>query len=156
MADRLGTNYWTRVLFGFIAGFLATLVFHQLTLWLLWGVGLTPLRPFSTVATKPFGLPAVLSLALWGGVWGILFSFVERRFPAQWKYWATAFVLGAVFPSAVALLVVLPLKGHPAGGGWQSSIVFTALLVNGAWGIGTGLLLKVLSNRFGRSYLTAA
>jgi hypothetical protein len=90
MVDRIGSNYSTRVLFGFIAGFLATLVFHQLTLWLLWGAGFAPLRPFSTAATKPFGLPVVLSLALWGGIWGILFSLVERRFPSRWSYWVTA------------------------------------------------------------------
>ena len=156
MVDRVGSNYSTRVLFGFAAGFLATLIFHQLTLWLLWGVGLAPMKPFSTVVTKPLGLPAVLSLAVWGGFWGILFSFVERRFPARLNYWVSAFVFGAVFPSAIALLVVLPLKGHPVGGGWQPFLLLTALLVNGAWGIGTGLFLKLLSNRFGRSHATTA
>ena len=151
MVDRIGPNYSTRILFGFIAGFAATLVFHQLTLWVLWGVGLAPFAPFSTAATKPFGLPAVISLALWGGIWGIVFSLVERRFPAGRSYWVTAFVFGAVLPSATALLVVLPLKGHPVGGGWRPSLLITALLINGAWGIGTALSLKLLSNRFGRS-----
>ena len=46
MVDRIGPNYSTRILFGFIAGFAATLVFHQLTLWVLWGVGLGDSLPF--------------------------------------------------------------------------------------------------------------
>ena len=65
------------------------------------------------------------------------------------------FLFGAVFPSAVPLLLVLPLKGRPIGGGWKSSVLVTALVVNGAWGIGAGLFFKILSRRFGRSHPTA-
>ena len=49
-------------LFGFIAGFFATIVFHQLTLALLWGLDLAPFPPYSMTLTHPFGIPAVLSL----------------------------------------------------------------------------------------------
>jgi len=150
MSDRIEPNYSIRALFGFIAGFLSTLIFHQITLWLLWEAGLAPIKPFSMAGTEPFGLPAVLSLALWGGVWGILFQFVERRFRTGWSYWVTAFVFGAVLPSAIALLVVFPLKGHPLGGGWRASLLLTAFLINGAWGVGTALFYKVLSKTFGR------
>lgn len=136
-----------RPLFGFVAGFLATLVFHQLTLALLWGAGMAPFAPFQTAPTQPFGVPAVLSLAFWGGVWGIAYALVDRRFPPARCYWATAFLFGAVLPSLVALLVVLPLKGKALGGGWQPALLVTVLLVNGAWGVGTGLILKWLSGR---------
>ena len=63
-----------RLLFGFVAGFLATLIFHQLTLWVLWSMGVAPFAPFSMAATKPIGVPAMFSLAFWGGVWGILYA----------------------------------------------------------------------------------
>ena len=69
----------TRLLFGFIGGFFGTLIFHQLTLAVLWGVGLAPFKPFPMAATEPFGVPAVLSLAFWGGVWGIPFALIDRR-----------------------------------------------------------------------------
>jgi len=36
-----------RSLAGFIAGFFATLVFHQLALAILWAVGIAPFGPFS-------------------------------------------------------------------------------------------------------------
>ena len=141
----------TRLLFGFIGGFFGTLVFHQLTLAVLWGVGLAPFKPFPMAATQPFGVPAVLSLAFWGGVWGIPFALIDRRFPRGGGYWATAFLFGAVLPSVVALLVVLPLKGWPMGGGWHLPMLLTAFLVNGAWGVGTGIILKTLCSRFSGS-----
>lgn len=141
------TSIGFRFLFGFIAGFLATLIFHQLTLWVLWGAGLAPFGPFSMAATKPFGVPAVFSLAFWGGIWGILFALVDGRFPSHAGYWVMAFLFGAILPSAVALLVVMPLKGRPMGGGWR--LLLTAFLVNGAWGIGAGLILKALPGLFG-------
>jgi hypothetical protein len=138
----------TRLLFGFIAGFLATLIFHQLTLAVLWSIGLAPFGPFSMAATQPFGVPAVFSLAFWGGVWGILFALIEGRFPPRGAYWVMAFLFGAILPSLLALLVVLPLKGQPIGGGWHPPLLLTAFLVNGVWGIGTGLFLKALSAWF--------
>lgn len=146
----------TRLLFGFIAGFLATLIFHQFMLAVLWGVGLAPFGPFSMAATPPFGVPAVFSLAFWGGVWGSLFALIEGRFPPRGAYWVTAFLFGAILPSLAALLVVLPLKGRPMGGGWYPPLLLTAFLINGAWGIGTGLFLKVLSGWFSRSRDTPA
>jgi hypothetical protein len=135
------------LLHGFVAGFLATLIFHQLTLALLWSIGFAPFGPFSMAATKPFAVPAVLSLAFWGGIWGILFARIDSTFPRRAGYWLTAFLFGAVFPTLVALLVVLPLRGRPMGGGWHVPLLLTAFLINGAWGIGTAWILKLLSRR---------
>jgi hypothetical protein len=143
----------TRLLFSFIAGFLATLIFHQLTLAVLWVAGMAPVAPFSTDATQPFGVPAVLSLAFWGGVWGIIYGLIDGSFP-RGAYWVMAFLFGAILPSLVALVVVLPLKGHPMGGGWRPPLLLTAFLINGAWGIGTGLFLRTLSDWFGASHHT--
>ena len=141
-----------RALFGFVAGFLATLIFHQLTLAVLWAAGLAPFAPFSLAATPPFGVPAVLSLAVWGGVWGIVLAMIEPRFPPRGGYWLAAFLLGALAPSLVAWFVVLPLKGRPAGGGWHPPLLVTALLINGAWGFGSALIFKFLSERFGSKW----
>ena len=145
----------TRLFFGFVAGFFGTLIFHQLALWVLWEAGVAPFGPFPMAATKPFGVPAVFSLAFFGGLWGILFALIERRFPANAGYWATAFLFGAIFPSAVALIIVLPLKGKPMGGGWHLPLLVTAFLINGAWGIGTGIFLKLFSGRFRRAHRIA-
>jgi len=138
------TGFLGRSLAGFIAGFFATLVFHQLTLAILWAAGIAPFGPFSMALTQPFKVPAVISMALWGGAWGVLFALVDRRFPRGAGYFVTAFLFGAILPSLVALLMVLPLKGRPMGGGWHAPLLVTVFLINGAWGVGTGLILKVL------------
>jgi hypothetical protein len=135
-------------LFGFIGGFFATLTFHQFTLSVLWGLGVAPFAPYATAPTHPFSIPAFLSLSFWGGIWGILFALIRGRFPRGSAYWVIAFLFGAILPSLVALLVVLPIKGRPLGGGWHLSLLVTAFLINGAWGIGTALILKALSSRF--------
>jgi len=145
-----------RLLFGFIAGFLGTLIFHQLTLWLLWTLGIAPFGPFPMGPTQPFGVPAVFSLAFWGGVWGIIYALVDRLFPPGGGYWVTAFLFGAIFPTLVALFVVIPLKGGPLAGGFNPMLMLTALLINGAWGIGTGLILKGLAEWSSGSRATAA
>jgi hypothetical protein len=132
----------SRWLLGFISGFAATLIFHQLTLAALWGAGIAPFGPFPMAATRPFGVPAVISLAFWGGVWGVAYALIDGRFPRGGGYWVTAFLFGAILPSLVALVVVLPLKGAPAGGGWGAPLLVTAFLINGAWGVGTGMFLR--------------
>jgi hypothetical protein len=136
-----------RLVFSFAAGFLATLIFHQLALWMLWSAGFAPFAPFQLAATRPFGIPAVLSLSFWGGIWGILFAFAESRFPSRSGYWVAAFLFGAILPSLVALLIVLPLKGRPVGGGWGGPLLVTAFLINGAWGVGTAFFLKLFSRK---------
>ena len=141
------TSLAAKLLFGFLAGFLATLIFHQLTLALLWSIGLAPFGPFPMAATKPFGVPVVFSLAFWGGIWGLVLVLIEGRFPKK-GYWLSVFLFGAILPSLVALCLVLPLKGRPMGGGWHPALLLTALLINGAWGIGTVLIFKLLSSRF--------
>ena len=132
-------------LIGFVAGFIATLTFHQFALWLLHEAAIAPRGPYNMTATVPFGIPAVFSLAFWGGIWGIIFALVQNRLPGGGGYWLRAFVFGAVFPSLVALLVVLPLKGLPLGGGWHWQLLLTAFLINGVWGIGTALLIRLMT-----------
>jgi hypothetical protein len=128
---------------GFMAGFFSTLTVHQWLLALLRGIGLTPSVPFVMTATQPFGVPAVFSLAFWGGIWGFLLAMVEGRFPRR-GYWLIAFLFGAILPSLVALMIVLPLKGRPMGGGWHPPQLVNAFLINGAWGMGTALIFKAL------------
>ncbi len=133
----------------FFSGFTAVLLFHQGVLSILHAVGFTPVAPFPMQLTRPFGLPQIWSLAFWGGVWGLLLASVDRWFARGAGYWISACIFGAIFPSFVAWLVVFPLKGLPAGGGWHSAGLATSLMINGAWGLGTAILLRGLSKGWG-------
>ena len=128
---------------GFIAGFLAVLLFHQPVLALLESTGFLQAATYSMRATAPFGVPEVLSLAFWGGVWGILFALAERRFPRGTGYWVTSFLFGAVLPTLVAWFIVAAVKGEPIAAGGDAHRMMSGLLINGAWGVGTALLLRL-------------
>jgi hypothetical protein len=132
-----------KLLLGFLAGFIATLLFHQPALALLNELGIAKGNLYSFRAIAPFGVPQVISLAFWGGVWGMLFAFIEHRFPRGALYWTYAFLFGAIFPTLVAWFVVAPIKGLPVAGGWQFNRMLTGFLINGAWGLGTALLLAL-------------
>lgn len=127
----------------FAAGFVSTLVFHQGVLALLHLAGAVPRAAWSLAPVAPFGVPSVLSLAFWGGLWGIVLWWLIRGRRGA-SYWWLALLWGALLPSAVALLIVFPLKGMPVAGGWDPKILLGALLLNGAWGLGVALLMRLM------------
>jgi hypothetical protein len=132
----------TRLLFGFIAGFVATLVFHQIGVLVLHLLTVTPAIPYNMNPVPPFGVPQFISLSFWGGVWGMIFVLVEPRlFRSPGGYWVGAIIFGAVFPTLVGWFVVLPLKGLPAGNGFHFPGILVGPIVNGLWGLGTALFL---------------
>lgn len=133
------------IVWGFIAGFVATLVFHQPVLALLASTGFVKAGTYAMQAVPPFGVPQVVSLAFWGGVWGMLFALIHHRFPRGAAYWLTAFLFGAILPTLVAWFVVATLKGQPTMAGGDLHRMLTGLLINGAWGVGTGMFLRLFA-----------
>jgi hypothetical protein len=136
----------TRLLFGFIAGFIATLVFHQIGLLLLHFAGIIPNMPYNMHPVPPFHVPQFVSLAFWGGVWGIVFVLAERAIArSPGGYWVGAIVFGAVFPTVFSWLVVAPLKGLPLGYGFRFPGLLIGPIVNGLWGLGTAVFLLLMA-----------
>jgi hypothetical protein len=133
----------TKLLLGFVAGFLATLLFHQPVLSLLTRLGVAKANVYSMTSTAPLGVPQVISLAFWGGVWGIVFALIEGHFPRGAAYWICALVFGAIFPTLCAWFLVAPMKGQAMAAGWDLSRMIVGPIVNGAWGLGTALLLAI-------------
>ncbi|TAL86650.1 MAG: hypothetical protein EPN74_04015 [Rhodanobacter sp.] len=129
-------------LLSFIAGFVSTLVFHQGLLQVLHLIGAFPHRAWNMAPVPPLGVPAVLSLAFWGGLWGILLWALVRKQHGG-RRWLWGMIWGALLPSIVALFVVLPLKGMPMAGGFDPKLIFGALLLNGVWGLGVVGLMKL-------------
>jgi hypothetical protein len=132
-----------KLIVGFVAGFIAVLLFHQPALALLTQFGVAKAATYSFSATAPLGVPQAVSLSFWGGVWGMVFAAVEHRVPRRGRYWVYAFLFGAILPTLVASFVVAPIKGMPMAGGWQATRMFTGLVINGAWGLGNALLLML-------------
>ncbi|CBW26613.1 putative membrane protein [Halobacteriovorax marinus SJ] len=121
----------------FAAGFLSTLVFHQGLFGLFYLAGLVPRAPFNMTAVPPLGVPSIISLSFFGGLWGIIiWRLISSHTGA--KHWFRSLIFGAIGPSAVALLIVFPLKGV------EVSLIMIpfALILNGAWGIGVSLFMK--------------
>lgn len=137
------TGIGKRIALGFVAGFVSVLIFHQAA-WAMFhvlnlpGLGMPP--PYPTDPVPPFGVPRILSLCFWGGVWGALFGAVWRG--ARASNWWAGILLG--FTAGVfGLFVVAAIKGLPIGGGWQVGNWIKSLTINGTWGLGVGLLLML-------------
>ena len=134
------------LLLGFVAGFVAVLVFHQGTAFLLYHLGNDipavvsvfgkTSAPFAMAPTKPLGVPLVLSQAFWGGVWGIVLTLILVTLRPPAILFSTVF--GALALTAVAVSLVPWLKGLPT---WNGAIPWRGLLYNGAWGFGLALML---------------
>lgn len=135
----------SRLIIAFVAGFISVLLFHQVMLFELQSVGIAPakLAPYAMTPTQPFGIPRVLSLAFWGGVWGIALVVFVSFFRQGIGSWGAALLFGALAPSLINWFVVMPLKGEPMGGGWKPAPIATALIVNSVWGLGTVLLFRL-------------
>ncbi|MFC5527241.1 hypothetical protein ACFPPA_15985 [Rhodanobacter ginsengisoli] len=129
-------------LLAFVAGFVSTLAFHQGLLELLHLAGAFPHPAWNMTPVPPLGVPAVLSLAFWGGLWGIvLWALIRNQHGG--KRWLWGAVWGALLPSIVALFVVFPMKGMPVAGGFDPKLILGALLLNGVWGLGVVGLMKL-------------
>jgi hypothetical protein len=128
------------LMLGFVAGFFAVLIFHQ-SLWLILNfAGLIPPErpawPLDPIA--PFGVPSVISKAFWGGIWGAALAPLLDRYRGR-AYWTAWIAVGSMALSLVALFVVPAIKGEPMPEMWPR--LLASLMVNAAWGFGTGLLL---------------
>lgn len=121
----------------FIAGFLATLVFHQGLIFLFFIAKVIAFAPWDMSPSEPLGVPKVISLAFWGGIWGIVQMLLLQKFSAK-KLWLYSLIIGAVGPTTVAMLVVFPLKAIEV----VPAMWIFGLILNGAWGIGTTLFCK--------------
>lgn len=125
----------------FIAGALAVPLCHHVVLALLNALRLTTYRPYSFEPTKPFGVPQVVSLSFWGGVWGLILGVVLLRVQTPWMWWTIAIVFGAIATTLVAG-VVAPLKGQRIKP--NATLFLVGLLVNGAWAAGTAVFYRLM------------
>lgn len=130
----------------FVCGFLAVIIFHQSSVALLNALALMPpgFAPWSFDPVPPFGVPSFLSKAFWGGLWALLIDAVIRA-RGGLPYWLGWTVLGAVALPLVAIFVVPPLKGAAIPD--FAERIPSYALINGLWGLGTALFLRIARGR---------
>jgi hypothetical protein len=134
------------LVFGFVAGALSFLVFHQGAIALLHAMNVVPRAPYSMAATQPFGVPQMWSLAFWSGLWGLVLAALFLRMRGA-RLMLAALAFGAVLPTLVGWFVIAPLRGQPVANGFVLSRMWIGPLVNGIWGLGTGIVLALLDSR---------
>ena len=59
-------------------------------------------------------------------------------------YWVRALVISAIASGSVTLFIVSPLKGMPMAGGWSPRVIVSTLMLNGTWGLGMALLMRLM------------
>ena len=131
----------TRALFGFIAAAISVLTFHQGMIALLHDLGVSPFTAYRWNPMPPWGVPLVLDLCFWGGLYGLVFGLLLPRF--AWPTWLCGVILGFI-AALVAMFVVAPIKGMAIANGWQAWPIARSLLINGFWGLGVGLILPLM------------
>lgn len=137
------------VVVGFIAGFLGVLIFHQLGFYIANELGLTRAALYSQRPLPPFGVPAILSAAFWGGLWGVVAALVIPRLPSTLDGPVGWILFAGIVVTLVNWFVVLPIKGQPLGGGFRMPGVFVVPVVYAFWGFGMWLIAGLVRRTFG-------
>lgn len=133
-----------RTAIGFAAGFIGVLLFHQGFLLLAYLVGWVSRPPYDFAPTAPLGVPKVLSLAFWGGLWGIVLMAALAPLPPRHRLLA-ALLFGGILPTLAGTLVVAPLKGSAIS--LQPLRLLFGFVINGIWGLGSFLTARVIGAR---------
>ena len=141
-----------RALLGFLTAAISVLTFHQLMIGLLHIAAIPGLEvaaiPYRFNPVPPLGIPVILNLCFWGGLYGLVFGIVHPKLKGPMWLNGLFFGLAAVL---VGYFVVAPIKGNPIGGGWVINNWIRSILINGSFGVGIGLMYPPLANRFLKS-----
>lgn len=133
---------WMRtVIVGFVAGALSVLIFHQLGFWLSNELGYTRAALYNMRGVPPWGVPAIVSSAFWGGLWGIVAAFLVPRLPGALGGALGWILFAAIIVAIVNWSVVLPIKSGRFNMPGMPIIVVLPL-VYGLWGFGMWLIAR--------------
>ena len=131
---------------GFVAGALSVVTVMSAAWWLARNGGYLPANatPLWAMApaVPPLGIPRVLNLAFWGGLWAMVLGLAFRnlRGPAFWFAWLLA---GAVLVAATAMFVVPTIKGTAIAAITPQRLALSGFL-NGMFGLGAAVWLTLL------------
>jgi hypothetical protein len=147
-ADARGGRVAKLLVIGFVAGFLAVPLGHQVMAFIHYELGMRPTMPWemgpaTRAAHKAFGLPSVVNLSFWGGVWGVVWAMLQPLMPRGALNYIVAILFGGVCATAFSVYGVTAIKGLPMG-----SMSWIGFEINGAWGLATAFFYNQMSRRF--------
>jgi hypothetical protein len=133
-----------RAFLGFVAAAISVLTFHQGMIAALHSLGWTQFAPYPLRPVRPWGVPLIVDLCFWGGLYGAIFGLLVPRFTLPLSL--CGLILG-IIASLVGMFVVASIKGVPIANGWHPWPIARSLLINGFWGLGVGVILPLLMPR---------
>jgi tetrahydromethanopterin S-methyltransferase subunit C len=134
-----------RAILGFVAAVIAVLTFHQGMVLLLRETSLLGIPATAKVwnlAVNPNGVPAIVNLCFWGGLYGAVFGALSPRF--AWPLWFCGLLTGFI-AALVGMFIVPAIKGLPVGGGWALMNWARSFTINGSFGLGLGLIYPLIA-----------
>ena len=138
------------MIIGFVAGALAVLVFHQMTIVVLGLLGVIPAGGYSFKPGGPLSVPALINSMFWGGLWGAAYPFIKHRLPGP--YWLGGIIFGIVGTTILGgWIVVALLKGNPMFAGFNPLRMIVGPIIGGMFGLGLALFYDLLSKKLSRS-----
>jgi hypothetical protein len=141
----------TRIVAGFIAGFLSVLVVTSGVIEILHATGLIPFAGWSFAPVPPFGVPRSLSFAFWGGVWGVVYALLEPRLRRHLGWWLGGVVFGVVLPLSIGLFVVPALQAMPIRPGLAPSMLVLMVFLHALFGLSVATIYRAGLHRLGRT-----
>jgi hypothetical protein len=137
------------LLYGFVAGALSVIVFHQGMVLVLWLLGYAQNVPWNVRGTvPPFGVPVLLNQMFWGGLWGIGYAALGHWIPV-----APIALRGAVYgllgPFLLGGGILVPLIRRSGAFVWQwpAPRWIIGALIAASFGAGVALILNALGRR---------
>lgn len=134
-----------QAVFGFVAGALSVLVFHQGMVLALHLMGQIPGFPWSLRSVAPLGVPQIVNQMFWGGLWGIGFVFVGARIPVPSDIGRGA-IYGLLGPWLLGNGILVPLfKSGTLLFGFNPQNMWRGALIGAAFGIGIAVFIRLLA-----------
>jgi hypothetical protein len=136
-----------QLVFGFIAGALAVLAFHQGMVLVLHLMGQIPNFPWSLRPIAPFGVPAIVNQMFWGGLWGVGFAVLGAKIPLSSDL-GRGVVYGLLGPWLLGNGILVPLaKSGNLLFGFNPQNMWRGALIGAAFGLGLAVFMRVFRGR---------
>jgi hypothetical protein len=142
----------TRAGLGFVAAALSVLIAHESIVQILNILGRVQRQGWTlTPPVPPFGVPYLVNLIFWGGLWGILFAYIHPLLPGR-MMWLKGLIYGLIIVVLGGWIAVPLIKGQmfgipnqPLFAGFDVQRMLNSALIVGGYGLGLGIIYGLIA-----------